>query len=85
MVVHVIDVPLVLHGVVAAAVAMLVRVTGVLRVGGRALVPVTFVLGVCVALVNEVGVALVHDGRMAAVGAVLVGVLGVYGMLVSHR
>jgi hypothetical protein len=70
-VVHVVGVVPVRHGLMAASVAVIVVMAGVLGVCARgALVPVALVLAVGVAVVEVVGVVIVRDGGMAAAGPV---------------
>jgi hypothetical protein len=80
-VVDVVGVAVVRDGDVAAALAVLVLVTGVLRMGGRlAFVGVTVVDLVQVAVVDVIGVPVVRDGDVAAALAVGVVVARVLGM-----
>jgi hypothetical protein len=83
--VHVVDVIVVRHGVVATTFAVGVRVVVVNGVGRRALVPVTVVGVVGVALVDVVGVVVVDDGGMPTALAVSVIVAVVDGMGGGHR
>jgi len=87
LVVEVVHVPAVLDGLVTAPLAMLVRVVGVLAVGGvGALVPVAVVGDVRVAVVVVVEVLGVPDGGVATALAVLVVMARMDGMVAGcHR
>jgi hypothetical protein len=84
-VVHVVNVVRVLHALVPAAGAVLVRMVLVDHVAlVRALVPVVVVAAVDVAVVEIVDMVAVLDRDVPAVRSVLVGMIAVHLMLSCH-
>jgi hypothetical protein len=79
-VVHVVDVMIVRHGLMAAVRSVLVAVLGVRQVRQRVLVIVSAVRRVGVSFVHIVDVPLALHARVAAAGAMLVVVMPVAGM-----
>jgi len=80
-VVHVVDVPVMLHRVVAASWSVLMLMTWVSQVRQRMLVIVPLVRRVRVPLVHVVDVAFALHARMTAAGSVLVAVVRVLVMI----
>lgn len=79
-VVHVVDVMIVRHGLVAAVRSVLMPVLGVRQVRQRVLVIVSVVRRVRVSFVHIVDVPLALHARVAAVGTMLVVVVSVVWM-----
>jgi hypothetical protein len=79
-VVHVVDVMIVRHGLVAAVRSVLVLVLSVRQVRQRVLVIVSVVRGVRVSIVHIVDVPLALHARVAAVGTMLMVVVPVARM-----
>jgi hypothetical protein len=79
-VVHVVDVMIVRHGLVAAVRSVLMPVLGVRQMRQRVLVIVSEVRRVGVSFVHVVDMPLALHARVAAVGTVLVAVVPVAAM-----